>query len=619
MYSMRYRLGLAALLGVTALLYWPGLDGPFVLDDRAVFGVLLDARGLDLDRWRYIWSWPSPLGRPLAMASFLLSERIGGPVGWKGLNLLVHLLNGVLAWVVLRRVMALAGVDGPRGEGLALIVAGAWLLHPLSVSTVLYTVQRMALLATTFTLTGIWCYAELRARLIQGRRPGWPAAAALLSLLAASLGKETGLLLPMYWLALETWLFRGRGLSWPADRVDRLLPWLMAASMAAALLLPLTLYPVLLAGGYEIRDFGPAERLWTEARVVLRYLQMILAPVQNHMGFFHDDLAVSRGWLEPPGTLPAVVAVLLLPALALALRRRAPLAGLGLGLFLVGQLLESGAFGLELMFEHRNYLPSLGIILAAAMLIEAGVRTPRLRRALAALLLGALATLTGLRVQTWAGEESLYAYAYSHHPQSRRALLAYTDWLGSNGRGALALSLLADHREPWIGPHLLKMECQVLGAPREPMDRYLPAGPATDAELYALAAVMDMGARGRCRPGPDLVRLAPSILDTARARPGARGTLLTSAARLAHSRQQLETALALLEQAAALRPRDPMPLLLGAEWLYRAGLEQRAGAWLERGRLRARDSATDLGPVVAAVENLGQELRRQRAAGEDRQ
>ena len=52
---------------------------------------------------------------------------------------------------------------------IALIASGIWLLHPYFVSTTLYVVQRMAQLATLFTLIGIIGY--LKARLLLAHKP----------------------------------------------------------------------------------------------------------------------------------------------------------------------------------------------------------------------------------------------------------------------------------------------------------------------------------------------------------------------------------------------------------------------------------------------------------------
>ena len=141
------------LLALTAWIYWPGIKGPQLLDDRSSVLVIEDLRSkpeLSLD---FLFGNRSGLlGRSVAMASFVLEklyldEGIGGS---KKVNIVLHLLNGVLViwlfWLLFRFLQ----VTGYRW--LAVMLGAIWLLHPLLVSTVLYTVQRMAMLSTLFML-----------------------------------------------------------------------------------------------------------------------------------------------------------------------------------------------------------------------------------------------------------------------------------------------------------------------------------------------------------------------------------------------------------------------------------------------------------------------------------
>jgi len=77
------------------------------------------------------------------------------------------------------------------------------------------------------------------------------------------------------------------------------------------------------------------------------------------LGFYHDDFQASAGWLTPWTTLPAVLGLLCVALAALVVRRRFPLFAFAVLFFLAGHLLESTVFPLELVFEHRNYLPSI--------------------------------------------------------------------------------------------------------------------------------------------------------------------------------------------------------------------------------------------------------------------
>jgi tetratricopeptide (TPR) repeat protein len=113
---------------------------------------------------------------------------------------------------------------------------------------------------------------------------------------------------------------------------------------------------------YIQRSFTLNERVFSEGVILFEYLRQLIAPDITVMGPYQDDIWRIRGaetitWLALP-------AWLLLLSLALVWRHRIPTFAFGVLFFLAGHLLESTIFSLELYFEHRNYLPSLGPISA---------------------------------------------------------------------------------------------------------------------------------------------------------------------------------------------------------------------------------------------------------------
>ena len=103
------------------------------------------------------------------------------------------------------------------------------------------------------------------------------------------------------------------------------------------------------------------------------------------------------------------------------LRRRLPVVACGILWFFVGHLLESTVIPLELMFEHRNYLPSFAVLLAVIGAVHA-VRNATFTRMV--IVCGAIASpvlfaaVTSATVDDWRDEGRFYAAAYRSHPQS---------------------------------------------------------------------------------------------------------------------------------------------------------------------------------------------------------
>ena len=358
----------------------PGCPSGFILDDFPNLRSLKSGAPLpDAERiLQFVLGGGSgPTGRPVALASFLIDDTAwpSEPGRFKRTNILFHLLNGaLLCWCA---VLALRRPDGHDSLLVALTAAaaaGIWLLHPFNVSTVLYVIQRMTLLSATFVLTGLIFYlkgrAMLRARPVHGY--------ALMTtgiVVCGGLGvlsKENAALLPLLVLVTEYTLVRGRELPLP-DRGFRV--WqsvFLILPVAALAVWHVVKFPSFMSG-YRSRPFDLAERLLTESRVLLDYLGYAFVPRRAGTGLFHDDFVISRGLFDPPETAVSVFVVFGLLGLGVLLAKRRPVLAFAILWFFAGHSLEAGIAPLELYFEHRNYLPLAGPILAFAYY---GLRLP---------------------------------------------------------------------------------------------------------------------------------------------------------------------------------------------------------------------------------------------------
>lgn len=416
--------GLSAVLALTVLCYWPSLSGPFIFDDIPNLELLGERGGLSsADRYfEYISSGLSgPLGRPITLASFTIDGQTwpADPRPFRTTNLLIHLCNGLLVFF-LARLIFLSAHKPKTAELLALICTTLWVLHPLLVSTTAYVVQRMTLLSSFFVLCGLLCYFLGRHRLSIRPLSGW--AWILLGMGASGLlalfSKESGILLPFYALVLEFTLFKRSELH----------------NSQRKLLLALFCTPILCLVAYvvidwaainqlfEYRPFTASERLMTQAPVLLDYLRQALAPQLSGLGIIHDDYPISRGLLNPVSTLLSVVIIAGSMAFAVLTRKRWPFIGFGILWFFIGHSLEAGPFALELYFEHRNYLPLLGPIVAiCSFLPSMSLQVRRVLPVLLTFLIVIESFLTWQAAATWGSEEKLMQTALLEHPDSLRA------------------------------------------------------------------------------------------------------------------------------------------------------------------------------------------------------
>jgi tetratricopeptide (TPR) repeat protein len=362
---------LLSIVGLLALaVYWPGTHGGFLFDDFATLPTL--GKFGPIDNWiafsRYVTSGGGdPTGRPVAMLSFLLDARNwpADPAAFKHTNLLLHVINGLLLAVLLRSLGRIA-FQGPSSIDTAAVLASSyWMLQPLFVSTTLYIVQRETMLCTCFVLLGLLAWLRGRKLLLGGQqRQGllWMILGLGGCTILAFLSKANGILLPALALCVEYVFLRSYSspsiISRPFFR-RAILILAVPPSVSVLAYLAYQGWHGFVRGVPSIRPWTLGQRLLTEPRVLIDYLQLLWLPRPFTDGIFNDQVTASVSLWMPKTTLPAILAVFALILVAWRYRRRCPAVALAILFYFTGQILESSTIPLELYFEHRNYLPAV--------------------------------------------------------------------------------------------------------------------------------------------------------------------------------------------------------------------------------------------------------------------
>lgn len=427
---------LAALLAALAVcLLLPGLGGGFMFDDRPniVENTVLHVSRLNLDDLLYAaYSFQPGHGtRSLSMLSFALDYWRGdglNPRVFKSTNLLIHVLTTFALALLLRRLLMLAQWSPRRAAMGALVLALIWAIHPLQVSSVLYVVQRMQTLVTLFMVLALWAYLGMRQAQMEGRRSRLQGVLTVLFWVLGFAAKEDALLLPLYTLALEVTVLRFRAAQPQlATVLRRGYLGLSVAGVTAYLLLVVPHFWRWSA--YPGRDFNTWERLLSQGRALAMYLGQMLWPLPSRLPFYYDDFAISRSLWQPATTLPAWLLLAALLAWAWCWRTKRPLFAFGVMLFFAGHFMTSNVIGLELVFEHRNHLPLIGIVLAAGDLCVAAWQRWQLPHWLGAGLLVLVivgeGTATVVRAHGWGDPLRLAAKGVELAPRSERAWLQF--------------------------------------------------------------------------------------------------------------------------------------------------------------------------------------------------
>ena len=320
--------------------------------------------------------------RFLPILSFALNNYLGHGklVYFHAVNILIHLLAFFAVFWFVKEVLRAEQRMRPDGEEapyaiedfFPLCVAALWALSPVQTSSVTYLVQRMASMQALFFTLSAACF--IKARLLcerKDRKASFFYFLCALSGLCAGLSKENSAMLPVVLAAIDIWFFESAWLK-KGLNLWRKAGWKIRSVAAAGVVSSscyalFVLLPKSLAY-YSIRDFTLAERLMTEARVVVWYMSLMLWPAPSRLAMQHDP-QISTSLFSPVTTIAAILLIAGLVFLAVRFRKRQPVITFGIVWFFLNLVIESTIIPLELVFEHRLYLPSMGFYLSVAALV----------------------------------------------------------------------------------------------------------------------------------------------------------------------------------------------------------------------------------------------------------
>lgn len=391
-------------------------------------------------------------------------------------NVAVHVLAGVLVLHLSRRVF-------PGSTLLPLAAAALFVAHPVQTQAVTYVVQRIASLAGALSLLSLWLYVRAREERQAGRpstsrRHVVPYVLAVIAGALAVYTKEIAAVLPAQLLLFDRCFVSKRGERLLAQ-LAYLAPWLIAPACVA-----FQAVGVPLAYGTRFEDLGHSEvqagmpaYLLTQAEVVWRYARLAVVPLGQAL---HYDDALT-GSFTSVRTLVSLAGLAAVVVASVVVRKRSPRLSFAIAWFLLGLSVESTVIVLDPVFEHRLYLPLLGVAIAATHLLSALPRTPRL--AAACVLVLALSALAVTRNRLWTDAIAFYEDNLRREPSQTRVLLTLAGLYASAGRDRDSRAMLervlpiletkatADPKNVGVLTQLASVH-DTLGRPREAI-RYL--------------------------------------------------------------------------------------------------------------------------------------------------
>ena len=449
--------GILLLIFLGVILYSNVVNSPFVFDDyksiienELIRSVTESLRNISSNRY-------------LPLLSFALNYAFSGlkPFGYHLANNLIHIVNALLIYyfVVLtfRTPFFRSGRTDDRNQNKAAHISlyfiafsstFVFISHPIQTQAVNYVVQRSTLMATMFYLLSLVMY--IKARLDSenqetGRLVGFKSlvsySISIISAILAMKSKEIAFTLP-FMVVLYELCFFGKSLDLKSQTPKWKRFFYLFPIILTLLIIPLSLLDIkgpveTIAQDINIRsretvDISRADYLVTQFRVIMTYLRLLIFPVNQSLDY---DYPVYHSFLNPQVFLSFLV-LLSIFSISVYLfyisRIKSPgerpvtpklrLIAFGIFWFFITLSVESSIIPIrDVIVEHRLYLPSIGLFIACASLIEYLFPVTKVKAALVVIIVVLLSIGTYNRNVKWKDPETLWMDVIAKAPNNARA------------------------------------------------------------------------------------------------------------------------------------------------------------------------------------------------------
>ena len=411
---------------VGTVIYSNTLHVPFYLDDnRNIRNPALELTELSVGSVMQAGFEGTLKKRPVSNITFAVNRFLDGynVTGYHLVNIAVHISAAIFLFLLFHATLSLPVNQEKtlKFPALAFIAALIWLVHPLATQSVTYIVQRMNSMASMFYVLSLLFYVWGRVKQEEkGKKSGiFFFVGSFVSGLLALGSKEIAVTLPFFIALYEWYFFQDLDLQW----LRRKVPWIIGLFLLllACVFFYTNGHPLqYLSADCAGRDFTMQERLLTQPRVVVHYMSLLLFPHPSRL-LLDYNFPLSHSLLQPVSTIISLGALggMLLASFFLARRER--LLSFCLLWFLGNLVIESSVICLEMIFEHRTYLPSMFFFLLMTVLLYRLLRRAPVIVAVSLLLVAVLGVWTVQRNMVWADPVAFWTDCLQNDPDNPRA------------------------------------------------------------------------------------------------------------------------------------------------------------------------------------------------------
>ncbi|MFC1839549.1 tetratricopeptide repeat protein [Thermodesulfobacteriota bacterium] len=426
-----YKYHLIALLAIclfSIIVYSNIIRAPFFFDDQPNItrNHYLRINKIDFQQLFDAGFKSIQTNRPVANISLALNYYFGhyNTTGYHIVNIIIHSINGILVYflslLLLKQVSNLPNqaVSGSFDRSIPLMSLFSALIfigHPVQIQSVTYIVQRMTSMAVMFFLLSLLLY--INGRLVRIKWKQWAMFCGCFSSGVLALGsKEIAATLPLIILLYEWYFLHDLRFEWLKQNIKFFLGLLVISGLVVFIYLGENPLDKVLAS-YVHRDFTMSERVLTQFRVVLFYISLLFWPHPSRLNILHH-VTTSSSLIEPITTLFSILAIVALIGAALHIARKHRLISFCILWFFLNLIIESSVIGLEMIFEHRLYLPMFGFSLLAAYFLFNFLSMRRLWIILiSTVIILSMSTATYVRNSVWKSKITLWKDCVKKSPQ----------------------------------------------------------------------------------------------------------------------------------------------------------------------------------------------------------
>ena len=376
--SFRHLIAIGLIVGVALVAYSNTFHVPFHFDDRPN---ITDNPNVQIR----VFSWENVERlikntykesiRVFSYFTLALNYYFGGfnVFGYHLVNFFIHIVSGIfLYWFLLLtfNLPSLREQYGSISYKVALFSSLIFISHPIQTQSVTYIVQRMASMAGMFYLLSFVLY--IKGRLSGGRPRIFDFAGAVFTYLLGVFSKENVAILPFFIALYEFYFFQKLDLSAKGKKI--LLGLVMGLFILGAFgfLLWGSRYIDVIIEGYQYRTFTMSERVLTQCRIVLYYVTLLIFPHPSRLNLDYD-FPISRTIFDPPTTLISILIIAGLVGYSVWTAKKRPVLSFCILWYFGNLVIESSIFPLEMVYEHRLYLPAVGPFVLFSIMVIRGI------------------------------------------------------------------------------------------------------------------------------------------------------------------------------------------------------------------------------------------------------